>query len=485
VKKLPLNIGVIHFIGIGGIGMSGIAEALHHLGYQIQGSDVAKNANVIRLQKLGIHIHIGHHAHNIHSPDSNPVAAVVRSSAVNESNVEVKAARKHQIPVIRRAEMLAELMRFKWSIAVGGTHGKTTTTSLVGHILEQAHFDPTIINGGIINSYGSNTRLGKGDWMVVEADESDGTFTHLPAIAGIITNIEAEHMEHYGSFDKLQDAFKQFVSNIPFYGVVAVCTDDPEIENLIPEFTRPLITYGLKKPADLQAINIKTDTNGLHFDLKISHKINATDEILNGFFLPMYGQHNIANSLAALAIGHKLDIPFKIMREALKNFEGIKRRFTQTGCINGITIIDDYGHHPTEINAVLKAARDIIKSQGHGKVIAVMQPHRYSRLAHLFDDFCHCFSQASHIIISEVFAAGETLIKGATQNDLIQGIKKTGQNHVSALDSPENLAAEISQIAQEGDFVICLGAGSITQWANALPDELDKILNTPSKTSAL
>lgn len=477
MNKLPLKIGTLHFIGIGGIGMSGIAEVLHHLGYTVQGSDLSDSANVKRLRALGITVKTGHTPDNIFDNDDNPVYAVVRSSAVKLENPEMVAAQESNIPIIRRAEMLAEIMRFKSSIAIAGTHGKTTTTSLVGHLLESADKDPTIINGGIINSYGTNTRMGNGDWMVVEADESDGTFTQLPAIAGVITNIDPEHLDHYGSFDALKDSFKRFVTNLPFYGFVVACTDHPVVKELIPSLPRKVVSYGFNDDADVQARNITTDENGAEFDVYFK----ATDTV-ERMALPMHGAHNILNSLAAIAVAAELDITPAQIKSALLSFEGVKRRFTKTGVAGGITVIDDYAHHPVEIQAVLKAARSALNNKG--RLIAVAQPHRYSRLADLFEEFSNCFEEADHIVITDIFEAGESPIADADKQALVNAIKKTGKTNVEGLSSEADLPRLIHDIAKSGDMVICLGAGSITTWANNLPDALDKIMSDAQQHSA-
>ena len=464
-QKLPLAVGTLHFIGIGGIGMSGIAEALNYMGYDVQGSDIKESANVERLRNKGITVHIGHNEDNILDSKGAPVAAVVYSTAVKQNNAEMQAALKHHVPTIRRAEMLAELMRLKPSIAVAGTHGKTTTTSLVGHVLDACGCDPTIINGGIINAYNSNTRMGDGTWMVVEADESDGTFTMLPALAGIITNIDPEHMDHYDSFDEIKSSFKRFVKNLPFYGRVAVCIDHETVRELLPEFTRQTITYGQSEDADLRLVNLRTGEGGQIFDI-IYNGVTYTD-----FIFPMFGLHNVLNACAAIAIAHETGLEIEHIKTALSSFNGVKRRFTKTGEVNGITIIDDYGHHPIEISAVLKAAREAISSSQNkqGCVIAVAQPHRYTRLQSLFDDFASCFDLADHVIISDVYAAGEAPIEGVSKESLVKAI---GDKAV-ALPSEDALSGLIADIAKPGDFVICLGAGTITTWANALPSKLE------------
>jgi UDP-N-acetylmuramate--alanine ligase len=467
-RKLPLKIGVLHFIGIGGIGMSGIAEALNHMGYDIQGSDMKDGPNVERLRNQGIRVLIGHDADNTLDKDGNTVAAVVYSTAVKDSNPEMIKARAEGIPVIRRAAMLAEIMRLKPSIAVAGTHGKTTTTSMVGHILEKCDCDPTIINGGIINAYNSNTRMGDGDWMVVEADESDGTFTMLPATCGIITNIDPEHMDHYKNFDEIKKAFTRFVQNLPFYGRVAACIDHPTVREMIPSFPRQVISYGQSDDADLQLTNLRNGEDGQYFDLV--HE----GETYRDFFLPMFGLHNALNACAALAIGHELELTMDCMRTALASFNGVKRRFTKTGEVNGVTIIDDYGHHPTEICAVLKAAQDSVDGSRYktGRVIAVVQPHRYSRLAALFDDFVTCFEGAECVIVADVYGAGEDPVEGADRDHLVAAI---GDKAI-ALENEEDLADMLSKIVQPGDIVLCLGAGTITNWAADLPAKLEVLM---------
>lgn len=463
-KKLPLEVGTLHFIGIGGIGMSGIAEALNYLGYDVQGSDIKDGPNVQRLVTQGIDVKIGHDGENIMNAKGNPVSAVIYSSAVKDDNPEMVAARTHGIPTIRRAEMLAELMRLKPSIAVAGTHGKTTTTSLIGHVLDKCGCDPTIINGGIINAYNSNTRMGDGDWMVVEADESDGTFTMLPAIAGVITNIDAEHMDHYSDFDEIKTAFQSFVKNLPFYGRVIACIDHPTVRELLPSFTRQTVTYGQSDDATIQMINLRTGEGGQIFDLVIDGRAH-TD-----FIFPMFGVHNALNACAAIVMALEIGIEVDQIKNALSSFNGVKRRFTQVGVTNGITVIDDYGHHPIEIKAVLKAGREAIENSDtpKGQLVAVVQPHRYTRLQSLFDDFASCFGEADHVIISDVFAAGETPIDGVDNHALARAI---GDKAVALTDETQ-LAQTISDFAQPGDFVICLGAGTITKWAATLPKEL-------------
>jgi UDP-N-acetylmuramate--alanine ligase len=467
MRALPLSIGTIHFVGIGGIGMSGIAEILHNLGYAVQGSDQSDSANVKRLTALGIKVMIGHRAENL-----GAAQVIVVSSAVKRDNPEVVAARTRLLPVVRRAEMLGELMRLKWSIAVAGTHGKTTTTSMIGALLDAANLDPTVINGGIINAYGTNARLGAGDWMVVEADESDGTFVKLPATIAIVTNIDPEHLDFYGSFEAEQQAFETFVSNLPFYGFAAMCIDHPVVQSLIPRVSeRRIVTYGMSPQADIRAINVSGGREGMQFDVVINDRLNETSRTITGLTLPMFGQHNVQNSLTVIAIAEEMGLGEDVVRTALGTFKGVKRRFTKTGESNGITVIDDYGHHPVEIAAVLRAARAATSSS----VIAVVQPHRYSRLHDLFDDFCTCCNDADVVIIADVYAAGEQPIEGANRDALVAGMRAHGHRNVQALPDPKELAPLIHELARTGDFVVCLGAGSITNWAQNLPGELDRL----------
>jgi len=480
MRTMPVDIGVLHFVGIGGIGMSGIAEVLHTLGYSVQGSDIAESYNVKRLQDKGIKVFIGHDVDNIED-----AAVIVISSAIKKDNPELVAARERKLPIVRRAEMLAELMRLKWAVAIGGTHGKTTTTSMVGAVLEEGGFDPTVINGGIVNRYGTNTRVGASDWMVVESDESDGTFTRLPATVAIVTNIDPEHMEHYGSFDNVRAAYRQFVDNVPFYGFAVLCIDHPEVQALSAEVRdRRIITYGMNPQADVRASNIRLAAVGSTFDVAIAPWLNDGKELwLRDVFLSMPGEHNVQNVLAALAVAQEMRIAPPLMKNALANFSGVKRRFTKTGTVGGVTIIDDYGHHPVEIAAVLKTARQVVKEK-QGKVIAVMQPHRYSRLHDLFEEFCTAFNDADTVIVADVYAAGEDPIEGADRDGLAEGLRKCGHRDVKILASAEQLPQLTAELAQSGDLVVCLGAGDITKWANALPGELEKLLKTEKKQRA-
>jgi UDP-N-acetylmuramate--alanine ligase len=462
--KLPRDIGPVHFIGIGGIGMSGIAEVLADQGYRVQGSDVADSANVQRLKALGIDVAIGHDAANL-----DDAAVVVVSSAIKGGNPELKEARARGLPVVRRAEMLAELMRLKSAIAVGGTHGKTTTTSIVAALLDAGGLDPTVINGGIINSYGTNARMGEGDWMVVESDESDGTFVKLPADIAVVTNIDPEHLDHYGDFDRLREAFRAFVENVPFYGFAVMCLDHPEVQALIARVEdRRVITYGRNPQAEVRYRDIVTEGGRSHFVIDRRDRITGETETIDDLVISMPGEHNVSNATAAIAVARAIEISAAAIREGLAAFGGVKRRFTLTGTWNDVVIYDDYGHHPVEIAAVLSAAR----ADAKGRVIAVAQPHRYTRLHDLFDDFCTCFNEADTVIIADVYSAGEAPIEGADRDSLVEGLRASGHRDARPLESEEQLPALIASIAQPGDMVICLGAGSITRWANALPEAL-------------
>ncbi|WP_068119303.1 UDP-N-acetylmuramate--L-alanine ligase [Tropicimonas marinistellae] len=462
VTKLPTDVGAIHFVGIGGIGMSGIAEVLLTHGYTVQGSDLKATKITDRLQKLGATVFIGQTEENL-----DEAAVVVISSAIKPGNPELDGARARGLPVVRRAEMLAELMRLKSNVAIAGTHGKTTTTTMVATLLDAGGIDPTVINGGIIHAYGSNARAGQGEWMVVEADESDGTFNRLPATIAIITNIDPEHMEHWGTIENLRAGFKTFVENIPFYGVAVCCTDHPEVQALVGKITdRKVITYGFNAQADVRATNLSYKAGVAHFDVAL----RDDDTVIEGCTLPMPGDHNVSNALAAVAVARHLGMKRDEIRSALASFGGVNRRFTKVGEVNGVTIIDDYGHHPVEIAAVLKAARQATE----GRVIAVHQPHRYSRLHNLFDDFCACFNEADVVAIAEVFAAGEAPIEGADRDSLVAGLIRHGHRHARALLSEEDLERLVREQTQPGDMVVCLGAGTISAWANNLPERLGK-----------
>src|SRR6201992_3933052 len=462
--RLPREIGPIHFVGIGGIGMSGIAEVLSNLGYTVQGSDASEGANVVRLREKGVKVFVGHKAENVHGAD-----VVVVSTAIKRDNPELMAARAQRIPVVRRAEMLAELMRLKSCVAIAGTHGKTTTTTMVATLLDGGGLDPTVINGGIINAYGTNARLGAGDWMVVEADESDGTFLKLPTDVAIVTNVDPEHLDHFKTFDAVQDAFRSFVENVPFYGFAVMCIDHPVVQTIVGKIEdRRIITYGENPQADARLVDLNPGGGGSRFKVVFrNRKTDATHEITD-VVLPMPGRHKALNATAAIAVAHELGLSDDVIRKAMAGFGGVKRRFTKTGEWNGITVIDDYGHHPVEIAAVLRAARE----SSNGKVIAVVQPHRFPRLQSLFEEFCTCFNDADAVIVAEVYAAGEAPIEGIDRDHFVLGLRAHGHRDVVPLPGAGDLAAIIKGLAKPGDLVVCLGAGNITQWAYALPGEL-------------
>ncbi|WP_342361303.1 UDP-N-acetylmuramate--L-alanine ligase [Terrarubrum flagellatum] len=462
--QLPRQLGAIHFIGIGGIGMSGIAEVLANLGYKVQGSDASDGANLDRLRSKGVMCFVGHKAENLGQAE-----VVVVSTAIKRDNPELALAREKRIPVVRRAEMLAELMRFKKTVSIAGTHGKTTTTSLVATLLDSGGFDPTIVNGGIINALGTNARLGGGEWMVVEADESDGTFLKLPTTVAIVTNIDPEHLDHFKTFDAIKDAFRAFIENLPFYGFAVMCLDHPTVQELVGKIEdRRVITYGENPQADARLSDVDLSGGVSKFRVTIRDRKLGKIVELNDLMMPMPGHHNALNATAAIAVAYELGMPVDAIRKALASFGGVKRRFTRTGEWNGVTVFDDYGHHPVEIAAVLRAARASTK----GNVVAVMQPHRYTRLSSLFNDFATCFNDADSVIIAPVYAAGEQPIPGVDRDALVAAIKAHGHRHVEALPSPDKLAGMVREIVKPGDYVICLGAGTITQWAYALPGEL-------------
>jgi UDP-N-acetylmuramate--alanine ligase len=467
--KMPRDIGPIHFVGIGGIGMSGIAEVLANQNYRVQGSDIAESANVQRLRDKGIAVAIGHDPENL-----GEAAVVVVSSAIERDNAELRAARSRGLPVVRRAEMLAELMRLKSSIAVGGTHGKTTTTSMVGALLDAGGFDPTVINGGIINAYGTNARMGEGDWMVVEADESDGTFVKLPADIAMVTNIDPEHLDHYGSFERLREAFVDFVENVPFYGFAVMCLDHPEVQALVARIEdRRLVTYGRNPQAEVRFRDVSYNGGKACFSVDIHDRVTGDMETLENLVLPMPGEHNVSNAVAAIAVAHALGIDGEAIVRGLAGFAGVKRRFTRVGNWNGVEIFDDYGHHPVEIAAVLKAAREALDGdRSAGKVIAVVQPHRFTRLRDLFEDFCTCFNEADTVIVADVYPAGEAPIDGIDKEHLVEGLRSGGHRDARRLIGEDELPAMIAGIAVPGDMIVCLGAGSITTWAQKLPDAL-------------
>ena len=467
MSKLPLSIGLIHFIGIGGIGMSGIAEVLNELGYNVSGSDIIQNSNTERLKNLNIKVYIGHKSRNVHGAQ-----IVIISTAISKNNIELIEAKNKKIPIVHRAEMLCELMRLKWSIAIAGTHGKTTTTSLIASLLDGADFDPTVINGGIINNWKSNAKLGKGEWMVVEADESDGSFSKLTPTVAIVTNIDSEHLDFHGSFSNLENAFNNFISSIPFYGFKVLCIDHPVVQKLIPlNKDRRLLTYGLSTTADVKATNIEYHENVTVFDLILSNKILSPSRIWKKIILPMHGKHNVLNCLASICVAIEMGISEKIIRTSLNNFKGIKRRFENKGVSkNGVRIIDDYGHHPVEINYALSSGRILAKKN---KLIAIFQPHRYSRLKDLFNEFCQCFNNADYVFIADVYAAGEKKIENFNKETLASGISDFGHNNVSIINNEDEICGQINKIAKPNDVVIFLGAGNITKWSDKIIHQLD------------
>jgi UDP-N-acetylmuramate--alanine ligase len=468
LRPTPFDIGPVHFVGIGGIGMSGIAEIMLRIGYSVQGSDAKASANTERLAALGAKIFIGHDAAHI-----DGASAVVFSTAIKQDNPEFAAARERRIPLVRRAEMLAELMRLQFSVAVGGTHGKTTTTSMIATLLDAGGLDPTVVNGGIINAYGTNAKVGGGDWMVVEADESDGSFLRLKSTVAVVTNIDPEHLDHYGDFEAVKQAFVSFVENIPFYGFAAVCLDHPEVQAMAAKIdNRRLITYGVNPQAQVRATKIEMGADGAAFDVAIRTPHGV--ETLEGLKLPMPGRHNVLNALAAIAVARELGVSNEAIRQGLAAFGGVKRRFTTTGVAKGVRVVDDYGHHPVEIAAVLRAARDVQDASG-GRVIAVVQPHRYSRLNDLFDEFCACFNDADTVVVADVYAAGEAPIEGVNKDALAEGLRRFGHGRVLALESSTRLPRLIAEEAKAGDLVVCLGAGDITAWAYALPGQLEAL----------
>jgi UDP-N-acetylmuramate--alanine ligase len=464
MRGVATDIGTIHFVGIGGIGMSGIAEVMHNLGYKVQGSDVAEGYVVQGLRDKGITVHIGHSADNL-----GDTAVVVVSTAIKRDNPEVDAALERRIPVVRRGEMLAELMRLKSTVAVAGTHGKTTTTSMVAALLDAGGVDPTVINGGIINSYGSNARLGASDWMVVEADESDGSFLRLDGTIAVVTNIDPEHLDHYGSFDAVKDAFVEFVENVPFYGAALLCLDHPEVQGIIPRVRdRRVVTYGFSAQADVRGVNVTPVPGGNRFEAIVRSRDGATRSIEH-IELPMPGRHNVQNALAAIGVALEMGIPDQTIQRGFAKFGGVKRRFTKVGETGGVTIIDDYGHHPVEIRAVLSAAREGVQS----RVIAVVQPHRFTRLGNLMEEFQTAFNDADIVFVAPVYAAGEAPIEGVDAAALVDGLKRRGHRSAATVSGPEELASALAATVQPGDMVVCLGAGDITKWAAGLADAIE------------
>lgn len=465
-RPVPFDLGPVHFIGIGGIGMSGIAEIMLKTGYTVQGSDARASANTERLEKLGIKVFIGHDPAHVEG-----ASAIVYSTAVKADNPEMVAGRAHRLPLVHRGEMLAELTRQQFSVAIGGTHGKTTTTSMVAALLDAGGLDPTVVNGGIINAYGTNAKVGEGEWIVVEADESDGTFLKLKSTCAIVTNIDPEHLDHYGDFDAVRKAFKDFVEGIPFYGFAAVCTDHPEVQAMAARVqNRRVIPYGINPQAEVRAEKISMGPDGSRFDVVFAPHEGETTW-LTDLHLPMAGHHNVMNATAAIAVARELGVSDAAIRKGLTEFSGVGRRFTTVGVADGIRVIDDYGHHPVEISSVLKAARAVTG----GRVIAVVQPHRYTRLRDLFQEFCSCFNDADVVIVSDVYTAGEQPIAGADRDALVEGLKRFGHRRALPLSSPADLARLVGDEAKSGDLVVCLGAGDITAWAHALPGQIEAL----------
>jgi UDP-N-acetylmuramate--alanine ligase len=471
MRGVATDIGTIHFIGIGGIGMSGIAEVMHNLGYKVQGSDMAESYVVEGLRKRGIKVAIGHSAENL-----GDAAVVVTSTAVSrKTNPEVEAAYANRVPVVRRAEMLAELMRLKSTVAVAGTHGKTTTTSMIAAMLDAGGVDPTVINGGIINSYGSNARLGASDWMVVEADESDGSFLRLDGTIAVVTNIDPEHLDHYGDFEGAKDAYVEFIENVPFYGAAILCLDHPEVQALLPRIRdRRIVTYGFSAQADVRGVNVMPGAGGNRFEVIVRHRDGSVRSI-EDIMLPMSGRHNVQNALAAVAVAIELGIDDATIAKGFAGFGGVKRRFTKVGEVAGATIIDDYGHHPVEIRAVLSAAREGIVPGSGGRVIAVCQPHRYSRLGGLIDEFAQAFNDADTVFVTPVYAAGEAPVEGVSAEALVARMGERGHRAASVIGNAEALAQALAGELRTGDMVVCLGAGDITKWAAGLATAIEAV----------
>ncbi len=469
MKGVGTDIGTIHFVGIGGIGMSGIAEVMHNLGYAVQGSDLAEGPSVERLRARGIAVHIGHAKENVEG-----AAVVVTSTAVRRTNPEVAAALEGRIPVVRRAEMLAELMRLKSTVAVAGTHGKTTTTSMIASLLDKGDIDPTVINGGIIEQYGSNARLGDSDWMVVEADESDGSFLRLDGTIAVVTNIDPEHLDHYGDFDGVKRAFVEFIHNVPFYGAAVLCVDHPEVQAVIGLVRdRKVVTYGFSLQADICGVNIRPNEGGNTFDVIVRQR-GEEDRRIEGVHLPMPGRHNVQNALAAIAVAVEMGCADSVIREGFGSFGGVRRRFTKAGAVEidggSVSVIDDYAHHPVEIRAVLGAAREAVPE---GRVIAVAQPHRYSRLNDLMEDFQTCFNDADMVFVTPVYEAGEDPIEGVSSESLVAGLKSRGHRSARTTASHSDLAATLAEEIAPGDIIVCLGAGDVTKWASTLAGAIE------------
>lgn len=466
MKGVGTDIGTIHFVGIGGIGMSGIAEVMHNLGYQVQGSDIAEGYVIEGLRAKGIKVKIGHAPENVEG-----TAVVVTSTAVKRGNPEVEAALANRVPLVRRAEMLAELMRLKSTIAIAGTHGKTTTTSMVAAMLDAGGIDPTVINGGIINQYGSNARLGDSEWMVIEADESDGSFLRLDGTIAVVTNIDPEHLDHYGSFDKIKDSFIEFIENVPFYGVAILCIDHPEVQAILPRIRdRRIMSYGFSAQADVKGVNVTPIAGGNRFDVVVTDRDGDTRTI-EGIELPMPGRHNVQNAIAAVAVGLEMGMTDEQIAKGFDHFGGVKRRFTNVGEVDGVTIIDDYAHHPVEIQAVLSAARE----GAEGRVIAVVQPHRFTRLRDHMEEFQQAFNDADMVYVTPVFVAGEDPIEGVNSEALAEGLRKRGHRVAETVADQDDLVAKLSDVAEPNDMVVCLGAGDITKWAAVLSNAIQDV----------
>jgi UDP-N-acetylmuramate--alanine ligase len=465
--RVPLDIGAIHFIGIGGIGMSGIAEIMHNLGYPVQGSDAVESANVRRLRAMGIAVSVGHKAENLKNAH-----VVVYSSAVKPGNAEFDAARALALPLVRRAEMLAEIMRLRSCIAIAGTNGKTTTTTMVAALLDAGGMDPTVVNGGIINAYGTNARLGAGEWVVVEADESDGTFLRLPATVAVVTNEDPDHLDYYGTFENMRDAFQRFVENVPFYGFAVLCTDHPEVQAMVGRITdRRMITYGFNPQADARASNVSFSQGASHFDVVFTDRRGGARQQLTGLSLPMPGEHNVQNATAAIVVARQLGVPDTVIKTALAAFKGVGRRFTKVGEWGGAALIDDYAHNPFKIAAAIKAARQAYS----GPIVAVVQPHRYSRLAHTFEQFATCLNDADVAVIAPVYAAGEAPIAGIDRDSYAEALRAHGHRKVLTIDGEADLAATVKPFLTPGAVVIGLGAGSITGWMANLQKALEAL----------
>ena len=465
MKGVGTDIGTIHFVGIGGIGMSGIAEVMHNLGYSVQGSDLSEGPSVERLRARGITVMIGHEAENVEN-----AAVIVTSTAVRRTNPEVAFALENRIPVVRRAEMLAELMRLKSTVAIAGTHGKTTTTSMIAALLDAGGVDPTVINGGIIEQYGSNARLGDSDWMVVEADESDGSFLRLDGTIAVVTNIDPEHLDHYGDFDGVKRAFVEFIHNVPFYGAAILCIDHPEVQAVIGQVRdRKVVTYGFSPQADICGVNVRPSGGGNSFDVVVRQR-GVEDRSIEGVQLPMPGRHNVQNALAAIAVAVEMGCDDDTIRNGFGSFGGVRRRFTKVGEVGGVPIIDDYAHHPVEIQAVLSAARE----SAEGRVIAVAQPHRFTRLRDLMDEFQSCFNDADQVFVTPVYTAGEDPIEGVDAAALVEGLKSRGHRSAATVADQDELAHILAGTIEPGDLVVCLGAGDITKWAAALAGNIER-----------